>query len=339
MGIVFLCFGNYKVGGESKHNIMIPLGVIFIIFFSAIRFDIGWDYPSYYYMVFPSLDNEALERMEPLCQLIIKSSYLFGYPPLMFMLFSLFTYGLVGYTIVRHSSNIYISFLIYLTFFYLSSLSIIRQGLAVSVILFALPLLYRKRYLQFGIVSICSCFIHFSSIITLLFIPIYIFTDKKTFWIILTIAFCSMLSLNILVERIFPGYYSYIENADNYKGGNLMKILMILIVAVVCIGSFKTKDRRLIKMACIGIIGSLFPFFLGEHIGGRVSMYFFIPLIYFLPQALSLIKIKNIKCIAIIILNFIFLLNLYVDSQNPIKSSLTPYQTVFSVDVNNPKFK
>lgn len=336
---IYLFFAKFRFNGKLKDRRSEILGIFFIIIISAIRFDVGWDYGNYYSTIYPYVNQEALEKTEPLSQIIILSSDFTGYPPSLFILYSILTYGIAGYCILKHSANVYVSILVYLVFFYLNSLSVVRQGLAVSIVLCSLTFLIDKKLLQFAFCVVISYLIHSSSAICLIFIPIYLLTSKKSFFIIFTIALASLFSARFFVERLFPGYLSYVLNADEYSGGNAMKILMLVIVGLVSVVSYKRNNLNMIRLSCISAIGVLFPFFLGGHIGGRIAMYFYIPLIYLLPEITNSIKKYNIKNFLIITLNFLFIFTIFTDCRNPIKSSLTPYKTIFTENIYNPKFK
>lgn len=337
--IIFLCFANYKFGEIRKSRYLPIIGLLFIILISAIRFDIGWDYGSYYESVYPYLDLDSISKKEPISREIIKLSYTYGYPPLLFIVFSLLTYGIAGYAIFKYSANVYISMLVYLAFFYLQTLGIIRQGLAISIIIMAIPSLMKKKYVVYSILVLIAYFVHSSSIIAFVFIPLFIITNRKALVLIMGFAIFSFYSLKIIVESFFPGYMNYLLNASQFQGGSIMMYFMLVIVCIVTFYSYKKNNLTMIKLSCISLVGILFPFFLGGHIGGRIASYFYVPLIYSLPIMFGYNINRNFKRLSILTLYVVFIMNIYVDSRNPIKSSLSPYKTIFTENIYNPRFK
>lgn len=337
--IIYLCFAKYKLGGIKRSSRLPIIGFFLIILLSAIRFDIGWDYSNYYLSVYPRINKEALLNTEPISKEIIKLSYYLNYPPALFIAFSILTYGLLGYAISKYSKNIYISILVYLVIFYLQTLSVIRQGLAISLIIYAIPLLMKKKYIQYAIVTIISYFIHESSIVALVFIPLYMVINRKTYFLVIALALLSFLSLRMIVERIAPGYVTYILNSDEYKGGSVILYYYCAIIGALCYYSYKVNNSKLLKLSCISIIGVLFPFFLGGHIGGRIALYFYAPLIYALPILYEYRINKSLKKLSILSFYLVFIMTIFVDQRNPIKSGLTPYKTILTENIYSPKFK
>lgn len=337
--VTYLCFSKYYVAGKQKSKILEIIGILFIVFISAVRFDVGWDYKGYYSLIFPYPDYEYIDKMEPISREIIMTSIHSSYPPLMFIIFSLLTYGIVGLVIFKDFSNRYISILIYLAFFYISTLSVIRQGLAISIVLLAISNLKHNKYILSLILVVLAYFIHYSSIIAITFIPIYYLCKRSNFILIISVCIIGIFSVNKLIEYFLPGYLHYLESTNEYSGGSLMKFLMLGLIGFVSYNGMKKNDLDVIKLSCISSIGILFPFLIGGHIGGRIALYFYTPLILTIPIVLDNINIKSIKTISIYLLNLIFIWSVVTDIKSHNNSTLTPYKTIITEDIYSPKFK
>lgn len=76
---VFLCLGEFNIGGHWNRPLMQRLGICIIVLVAVLRFDVGYDYMSYYQL---TVYNNY--EFEPLSQLIFNFGRQSGYPPLIF---------------------------------------------------------------------------------------------------------------------------------------------------------------------------------------------------------------------------------------------------------------
>lgn len=97
--IVFLCLGEFNLNGRWNRPVMQWVGVLIVVVVAAIRFDVGYDYISYYRTIV--LDNFDFE-LELLSGYIFSIGRNVGYPPLSFMIVALLIYSFI----FRHYVNI-----------------------------------------------------------------------------------------------------------------------------------------------------------------------------------------------------------------------------------------
>lgn len=337
--IPFFAFGDYSFGKLSKPKALEILGVFLIILLSAIRFDVGWDYQGYFSALFPYPDIETFERFEPGSELIFIIANYLQYPPTAFILFSIFTYIVVFHALIKYTKNPLVAIVVYISFFYLNSLGVIRQGLAVAIIIEAIHFLLEKKYIKYIALVMIACLFHSSAIITILFVLIFKIVNKKTIipFIVISFVFIS-LSFKIITDKLLPFYSSYILNSSEYQGGSLMRLFMLLLNIILLCRCFKYKSINNYRLSAICCIGTIFPFILGSHIGNRIAEYFYLCLVYLIPALM--INLKNqFRNLSLLIFYSYFMITVIVDAQNPVKSALTPYKTIINVDLHNPKWK
>ena len=126
--------------------------------------------------------------------------------------------GSVSLFIYRHSKNIYLSFYLYLTMMlYPFYLNIMRQALAIAVLLFAWDYLKRRRYLRYTLVVLLAASFHTSALMFLLcpvltLLPVH----KRSLRIILPLtAVLAVLGVVLvrpllrIVTSLFPRYAEY----------------------------------------------------------------------------------------------------------------------------------
>ena len=154
--IFILCYA-YKLKNSSK--------IIYVVFllFCILRYDVGWDYFAYVEEIKLGTINE---RYEPISKAIFKLGAIIDFYPLVFFVFAFFTLFLVRKSIQRYSNNPIISWLVYfsLPLFFFASLSTIRQGLAMAIILYSYKYLKEGKNLQFFISILIASLFHLSGL-------------------------------------------------------------------------------------------------------------------------------------------------------------------------------
>lgn len=94
----------------------------------------------------------------------------------MFMVFSILVLGIHSYQIKKLSPLVGLSLFIYFAKFYLMSFVYLRQGLAMGIVWFAIPLLQDKKYTKALLIVALAFFFHKSSII---FLPFFFICNYK----------------------------------------------------------------------------------------------------------------------------------------------------------------
>lgn len=153
-------------------------------------------------------------------------------------------YGNILYCINKFCRNNYSIFIVSLFFilsqFFFETTNLMRQMIAVSIILNAYYFLYKRKYiLYFSIIFLCYYF-HKSSIICL-FVPfLRLFKlNKKTikfyFCILLFLTFFGVKFLYVIIQILFPEYAGYFVNSSAYgiapigfKLGSLLNLIIQL---------------------------------------------------------------------------------------------------------------
>jgi len=343
--LVIIFFGlPTKINNRKFGKSLLIIVFVYIIAISSIRYDIGFDYGTYYRSIHPYIDNSVLDTWEPLNRLIFIFCARINCIPLVFVVYSVLTYVIAFYSIYKYSKDAFIGLLVYIAFFYLTTLSSIRQGLALSIILLATGIyIYgtKRRFLQFASLCVIASFFHYSAIICL-FIPLLFNLQNLKSILIIDVAIYTFLSalITLTVTFIIPQYATYLLSLNDFEGGGLITIFYTLFVCLCIYTVYKSYHLRKLpyelRTIAIIIIGVIIPYIMGTHIGGRISMYFLVPLVYLVPV---IFKKKFQYKILVPLLCCFFMFYIYTDSKNTYKSSYTPYQTIFDIDNNNPKWK
>lgn len=243
--------------------------------------------------------------------------------------------------ISKESPNIYFSVILYiLLYFYLQGFNIARQMLAIFLTAISMRYVIKKDIKKYLLINLLAIFIHNTSIVIFLVGLLIMFIKKFDFKKFVGIMIAGIISVG-LIDRlmsifisIFPKYASYLST-NNYDFGSGRKILLVLVYGVfLIIGLYVLSKKKkemssdqykkymiystLVGISCItGVFGSV------SILVGRVSLYFEIFMIIYIPMVIELIgKRKEVWYLLTTILLFI---PFYVQLLGNI-SGVVPYQ-------------
>lgn len=213
----------------------------------------------------------------------------------------------IGRFIYKNSDNVYLSVILYLLCnFFFSYMNIMRQAIAICILLWGYEFIKNKKYFNFLLFVIIACSFHFSSLLALLYIPLRNFKFNKNFLFvsigISMIGFLFGENLFMLLANLSPRLMNYLDSSfteANYFAA-LLDFLVYFFVFAFGIILIKQSDRKLIgtkdNNMVIGIMGVatiLSALSMKVILFDRFTPYFSIFLIIWLPN--SLLKIYNAK--------------------------------------------
>lgn len=328
--------GEFQMKGHWNRSLMQKIGIILIVGVSILRFDVGYDYFSYYLSI---LSGD--EKFEPLSQLIFDWGQYMGYPPLSFMIIGLLTYYFVFSTLLKYSSNLFIGVMTYVCLFYLTSFGIIRQTLGAAIIFWGVRYIYQHSFVRYALVCVLASLFHTSSLVGIVIYPIYRYVSLKWvpfIFILIVESYYFVLGKFIEIDIYVGASNRLIEEATEGGGGMYLRYAFILIIVAVFILAWIKRARVDYKLLSVSVVGTIFPFVLGSHYGMRISEYFFIYLCLFIPQVLSYYK-TSIRALFIMGLMCFFILVIGA-GRNQSRPNFLPYQTIFNIDnIKNPHFR
>lgn len=318
---------------------------LLITIFSSIRYGIGYDYYSYLAESSGIKNNSSTE----LIPRIIEDWSSKTFPFLFFVITSIFI-SFFYYLGIRHSGRDYlleILFYVSFPFLFMNQLGVVKQGMATSLVFYAIVLRDSKLYVRF-LLLLVAYFCHQSAIIAfLIFIP-FEKISNKALWGVLALGFFSAAIVIPIIEMtVGIGFLgdlgtdkalNYLNNESSGEGG-LIKYLIFFIGFLVLINykklvKFDNNNAYYIGLIILGVsLYALFSF--NISLGKRLGMFFFTPAIFVIPQLVKILKIHRYVYIAICII--LFSLTIYVGSGNtrdedrPGQSVTYPYRTIFEV--------
>jgi hypothetical protein len=286
-------------------------------------------------------------RYEFLSKYIFYFGSLLNFFPLVFIVFSFLTLGIIYKCIERFSANKIVSWVIYYSFplFFLSSLSTIRQSLATVVVLYSYRFVKEMRYGLFLFIILLGSQIHISAVVGLLLLPLTIYPPGRFLNILFFVGsfFASEFIYNYLanVDIQFASVtrlQSYIFDYQNVKPNKLIYIYYIIglfnLVFFNKLISMNANNKYYIVFFNFGVL--LLNLLSFEPISSlRISAFFMVFIIYIVPEYLlmfirsdrSFLQVGVVLSSLILSYYFIYL---YIDSYNRNlleKVSFVPYRS------------
>ncbi len=354
--VAFLLYLDYVVHKNDIHlvqganrlsfgNSFIYLALGVIIFFAGFRFEIGYDYPKY---IAGYLHDSELGKWEPIFNFFVRLSRELNFgleSQAMFLFFSIVTILLVYKALLRLTSHYRLGILLYLLVpaLYVNSFSVIRQGIAMAVLLYGLQYITQKvDYKKYAIVAFFAFMFHYSSLFVVL---IYIlggrFFQRTHSWVMYSFFifgsfFLSFAHIGKIVLASLPGHFSQYANYEMD-----VSPLKLLVINVFFLFFMIQKDhfiksrleRYLFNSIFIGLL--IFNVFSDFVYVSRLAQYFLIAEIVLVPIYLYSLKDAVMRKVLLVLFLIYYLFNfnyaLYRDEHLPGDRAhfLIPYENYF----------
>ena len=310
---------------------------------------VGNDYESYIYVYNHTNDFKATDLTGKTIDvgfaaliLLFKS---FGFNFVVFFGFCYFVFwaGVLRLVKFLKVDEAYGIFFLFFLGYYFDSFNVIRQIMAIGMLLMFIPLLYKKKYVLFSLFIFLIYTLHKSVLLCLLLIPIYMISQKRDInkcllaivllasyavYYVGTTYFYQYATVLMQVLGFSDGFGAYVENGElRQEIGNTTSTVFTLFALLILLCKDKTTYRfetnAVILSYALFNVGSLFMVF-----AIRIYMWYNIFAIVLLP---SMIKEKGTRHRALFtILCYVIVLSLFViryvtGNYNDIK----PYYLVF----------
>lgn len=336
LGLLAIFAGRYRISNAIKRSdkkLGYKLALFTIIFVSSLRFNIGYDWSSYLSMVYPKCDYRYLHKVEPLSALYIYLAAVLQFPLVLFTLFAVTTYGLIGKAIQKYSVSRYESLIIYIAIFYLESLSILRQAAAIAVVLYSYRFIKERKPVKYFFCCIIAFLYHRTAIISVMFYFIYYIKPVWTFLAAVFFIVGVKVVLPKVLGALFPVFLFYLnKNGIANSSGNLLKFVYLAIY-IYCLILKSRYDRDAGRMLNICTLGVGLPFVLGGHTGARIAMYFLIYYVLLIPRVNKRFSVEY-KAIFLLPFYAYFFLYLYITVVANQSTEYVPFRWYFLESLN-----
>ena len=303
---------------NHKFNVADYIIMLIMSIICGLRYNVGTDY-----FIYTKMYNniKSFPRVEFFFQRLILFMNSIGLNSTHFFLVTSLLITVISYTAIKRNSKYPAeSLFLYITLgYYAFQFNVIRQSLAIGIVLYATKYMYDKKFFKYLFLVLCASLCHTTALIM---IPIYFLAninwDKKLKMIIMI----SMLVLSFayepiinLVIKYFPKYAVYL-NINNYTFDSAgLGTYLILFFNMIMFGFILKNEKKLIKYnqrnklyINLVLFSFLFSFLgLNNTVMIRPGYYLSIYLVFILPDLYRVCKLK-VKSTNSMILIIFFLL-------------------------------
>ena len=322
-------YGN-RVKNKGLKTILKIISIIIPVLIAGLRYNVGTDYENYvnsYFLV--TNDNYRIEIFHKLVVMIVQHT--FNYYQYIFLIYALVTI-LIAYKAIDDykidNKNTFILTYAYLMLYFIMSLNLMRQCLAVAIIMYSMKYIYNKKIYKYIFCIILATLVHTSALIILPFGIVNIISkDAKkgiiislivyiTFSIFLLLIPVSILN-NIPFINKFLNYVNINESLTGTGFGIIIKQSPILLLCACFYKKMIKNDANIKQWIAMEILNIIFLYVGFINIAlNRFSMYFSFATIFIIQDFYGVIK-KDLynkiftQIIMIIVITSIMIYNVY----------------------------
>ena len=336
--IAILLIANSYI--KTTFNLFALLAIISIIFFVGFRFETGYDWVMYRNFFENDYFHSSIEF--GYVYLIKALRAFFDNFQSLFFFSAFFTYIFLYLGIKKYTKHVGIALFIFLLIpgFFLNTLTIMRQELAISIALYAFYFLLQRRFIPYLVLMFLAFSAHYSVLIVLVaHIIIWKFADKLSvksyYWlIILSIPF-TLVDIGSIMPVLFSGSrYEFYESGESVS---LIKTVVLNGLALFYLyytPKLKARNELNVYVIAMFVAGIVFTNVFSSVIAlSRIGYYF---RLYEIILVAELIFVFNKQsrlstlCIISTFYAFLFYNALKVDmSSTETSIKLIPYQNIF----------
>jgi len=329
------------------------LMAIVTIFISGLRHVMVGHDTLQFYNAFSVLGNR------PWSELSVTTHYEWGYKIInkllytissnpQFFIFATSTFITIAFTvfIYRYSNGYILSWVIYLTWSFPNSQNLLRQSIAVSILLFGIQFLIKKKYKKYMLVIAFATLFHRSAIFAIIIAFIVRIKNKFIAIVACVVGTClgiAILYLPFVNARIrYSNYFVSEQYGTADLFGNLFKLLISIVVLLFVCFCFRKdfsikqlmrdkmgesvgtlSDNSLIVINIVWVIVGLLA--ININIFDRLFLYFEYFMLITLPRACMRLSKKNRRIIVpLMIILFITMLICAIKYTN--YAGISPYR-------------
>lgn len=308
-------------------GICVPIIIIFVV---ICRYRVRYDYLTYYTLIENEEEAQILYLFSPLSILWAETALYFESPQMLFVLFGLPTFALLIFTLKKYSKDYALSVTILICFFFFTSLSIIRQALALAICFYGYRFIVKRSLIKYILCILIAALFHPSAGVAII---IYWLPFLK-FRLVVLLSIISIVAkpLFFYMLNILGVYTSYLDGKMDIEGGKYTQLIYFLLFIICFVLGSKNIDKNKCNLFNVLLLSFVFVSFLGAHLGGRIAFYFNIYYCLLIPKVVKGLDgqlREQVKLLSYFLCISYFLLYLFVPFIKGVPSYYIPYKFIF----------
>lgn len=334
--MIYLTIDLFK---KKKSFIKLFLSLLPLLIISAIRYDVGWDYIDIYTNGFIMIGKGYMpyyfseKPFDYLVKIIYNLSN--ANPNVLFIVCSIITFIFLSLAIRDQSKNVVLSIIfLFMIRYYFLTLNIVRQGIAMSILLYSLKYLKEKKYKRYILfVLLASCF-HQLSLIYIPLIYVYNINFKKKKSYALILIYGLMVAVAFFLIMKYTKYGKYVNSKFNGHQLLIHELILETVLLFMCFYNKKNinfnegYEKIYLMFLLISFIVSSLSFVI--PVADRITWYFYLTDIFLIPILINKTKNRKEKMLFLVVLFTITSITIYMQTAIGDSYSILPYKTIFN---------
>ena len=334
---------------EKQHSYLLLLSFVILTLFLSLGYYWGNDVVTYEKW-FDSFENSGVSwwnftqydsfiqtEIGYICiNLLCKPLGFWGMRALLFTIENAIIYAFIIRHVERRWYWLAVFIYVFNPNYWVLSSSMMRQWLAICVVMLSVEFLIRNKYIIFTLFVVLAFLFHLSAIICLILLPLSMFqknATKKTiisffiflfFYYLLSPSFINYIGLYLQSEELYMGY------TDTHGSFGISSVLIMFIYTIVLYYAVKTKQHDSLFSWIVMLYGLVLPLLSFGELSARLSYYFAIFTIGSFPLFIGNSEIRiqyRVWITAIVCMLYLYNFILFFQSPTWVDSYGT-YQTI-----------
>lgn len=227
-----------------------------------------------------------------------------------YFVLSLLEMSLLYLAVKRYKKNIglVLSFIVFFFFYYNESYNMLRQMVALLIVLNSFQFIIERKLIKFLLVVICASLFHVTAIISIVLYPLSLLSESKLrkvyYWLIgaglmgVIVGFSNIVSFFASKGIISGDRFSFYTEGDGVTGGRIIRLVFFALMFVVFTIKKKKIEKRFkytntLYVYCIFSLGlTALVFLYTNSFIIRVAYYFDIFMILYVPLIAKSLNIQ-----------------------------------------------
>lgn len=314
---------QYVIRSDRRRNLFLCLIVGLQLFVTAAfrNLSVGGDLENY----IPAYEHISQSSWDKLLFVPFETGYVFLNkilslitPEVRLLLIFISGFIVFGYirSIYRNSTMPWLSLFLFMAIgFFTESLSMLRQAIAMVIILSGLKYVEERHFRKYLLIVILAMSFHLTAVILIILYPFSMMKlNLRNFILLITGCGLFMQTLGrCILNYVISNFYSlYSSKIESGSGFSMLLLLLAIAVGGLLLNSPNRSPKVYMSMIALSCCMQLFA--LQFALFARIVMYFSMALIIYIPETLSRIQNKEIRLMMILLvcvlatMYFIFLI-------------------------------